>query len=85
MSDWIATFNAKRKPCDDLATNFGQAEQAVEKADKAALEIAAKYERSPDFENVRRPEASRSRTPGPCRGVRFRRCNGAASITHVCP
>ena len=28
-----------------------EAEQAVEKADKAALEIAAKYERSPDFEN----------------------------------
>ena len=28
-----------------------EAEAAVEKADKAALEIAAKYERSPDFEN----------------------------------
>ena len=28
-----------------------EAEQTVEKADKAALEIAVKYERSPDFEN----------------------------------
>ena len=28
-----------------------EAEQTVEKADKAALKIAVKYERSPDFEN----------------------------------
>ena len=28
-----------------------EAEQTVEKADNAALEIAVKYERSPDFEN----------------------------------
>ena len=28
-----------------------EAEAAVEKADKAALEVAAKYEWSPDFEN----------------------------------
>ena len=42
-----------------------EAEQTVEKADNAALEIAVKYERSPDFENSRRSEASRSRTPGP--------------------